>query len=200
LRPPRTKILVLSDVHYPYTDVKQILGIINQELPDKVIFLGDTIQKKGDVEEFNRLIRTTACKDFVFILGDDDPPLRGEKSLYLELGGRKFLFIHGFQFNLSSEENTRKIAATLRRIHRDLPVLGFAMISKIRSRSFRTYLILGHSHALKFFPKLKVACAGCLTTEKNVYNDRGYLVIEETGNAVTLSVNKFEEAVVSYRI
>ena len=54
-------------------------------------------------------------------------------------------------------------------IHRDLPVLGFAIISKIRSRSFRTYLILGHSHALRFFPELEVACAGCLTTEKNVY-------------------------------
>ncbi|HYB03461.1 MAG TPA: hypothetical protein VED17_03305 [Nitrososphaerales archaeon] len=81
-----------------------------------------------------------------------------------------------------------------------MPVLGFAIISKIRSRSFRTYLVLGHSHALKFFPKLKVGCAGCLTTEKNVYSDRGYLVIEKTGSDVTLSVSKFGEAVVSYKI
>jgi len=200
LRPPRTKILVLSDLHYPQTDIKQVLDIINRELPSKVIFLGDTIQRTGNVEAFNQLIRTTACKEFVFILGDNNPPLQGEKSLRLELDGRKFLFIHGFQFNLSSEDSTRKIAATLRRIHRDLPVLGFAIISKIRSRSFRTYLVLGHSHALKFFPKLKVGCAGCLTTEKNVYSDRGYLVIEKTGSDVTLSVSKFGEAVVSYKI
>jgi uncharacterized protein len=200
LRSPGTKILVLSDLHYPQTDITQILDIINQELPDKVIFLGDTIQRTGSVEEFDHLIRTTPCNEFAFILGDDDPPLQGERSLYLELGGRKFLFIHGFQYNLSSEENTRKIATALRRIHRDLPVLGFAIISKIRSRSFKTYLILGHSHALKFFPKLKVACAGCLTTEKNVYNDRGYLVIEATGNDLTLSVRKFGEAVGAYKI
>ena len=188
MQPASTKILILSDIHYPLTNKNELLEIINRERPDKVIFLGDTIQKTVDIHDLDRLIETTTCHDFSFIAGDEDPPLLSTESLDLTLSGRKFLFIHGFQFNLSSEDNTRKLAKTLRKIHKNLPVLGYSLISKIRSRSFRTYLILGHSHALKFFPRLKVACAGCLTTEGNLYNDRGYLVLEEIGEGVTIFV------------
>ena len=184
----RTKILILSDIHYPLTNKNELLEIINRERPDKVIFLGDTMQKTSNIGDFDRLVQTTTCRDFSFISGDEDPPHLGTKSLNLVLSGRKFLFIHGFQFNLSSEDNTRKLAKTLGKIHKNLPVFGYALISKIRSRSFRTYLILGHSHALKFFPRSKVACAGCLTTEENLYNDRGYLVLEETRDGVAFFV------------
>jgi uncharacterized protein len=200
LQSPSTKILILSDIHYPLTNKNELLEIINRERPDKVILLGDTIQKTNDVRDFDHLIQTATCHDFTFITGDEDPPHLGTESLNLNLSGRKFLFVHGFQFNLSSEDNTRKVAKTMRKIHKNLPVLGYALISKIRSRSFGTYLILGHSHALKFFPRLKVACAGCLTTEGNLYNDRGYLVLERRGKAVTISINALGTVLLVYKV
>jgi uncharacterized protein len=200
LQSASTKILILSDIHYPLTSKNELLEIINLERPDKVIFLGDTIQKTSDTHDFDHLVQTTTCHDFSFITGDEDPPHLGTESLHLTLSGRKFLFVHGFQFNLSSEDNTRKLAKTLRKVHKNLPLFGYSLISKIRSRSFRTYLILGHSHALKFFPRLKVACAGCLTTEGNLYNDRGYLVLEERGDAVTILVKRLGVAPLVYEI
>ena len=188
------KILVISDTHYPHTDTEQLLGIINKELPDKTIFLGDNVQNVSYTEEFLRLVQTTSCKDCVFIVGDDDYSPQGEKSLNLILNGRKFFFIHGFQYNVGSENITAKIASILRRINRNLPLLGYAVISKIKSRTYNTYLILGHSHALKFFPRLKVACAGCLATDKNIYNDRGYLVIDALDGKVFLRVEKLGDS------
>ena len=184
------KILVMSDTHYPITDTKQFLSIISQERPDKIIFLGDNVQNISYTEEFIRLVQASICKDYVFIVGDDDISMKGEKSLTLNLKGRKLIFIHGFQYNLSSEKNTYRIASAFRKINRDLPILGYAVLSKIKSRTNNTYMILGHSHALKFFPRLKVACAGCLTTEKNLYNDRGYLIINAENDSVLLSVNR----------
>src|ERR1700722_18313832 len=90
------KILVMSDTHYPITDTKQFLSIISQERPDKIIFLGDNVQNISYTEEFIQLVQTSICKDYVFIVGDDDISMKGEKSLALNLKGRKLIFIHGF--------------------------------------------------------------------------------------------------------
>jgi hypothetical protein len=46
---------------------------------------------------------------------------------------------------------------------------------------------------LVFFPRLRVACAGCITTEKNIYNDRGYIVISEgEANGVMLNIKHLD--------
>ena len=105
----------MSDTHYPLTDTKQFLSIINEERPDKTIFLGDNVQNISYADEFLRLIQTSPCKDYSFIVGDHDFSQHGEKSLTLDLNGRKLIFIHGFQFNLHSEYMTGRLASTLRK-------------------------------------------------------------------------------------
>lgn len=186
-----TKILVISDVHYPSTDTKEILSIISKEAPDKLIVLGDMGHSLSNAQELIQILQTCACKDQVFISGDSDTSVPAVKSLTLNLNERKFLFIHGHQFNVVSEGFTRKLAAFLKKLNRNLPVLAYATYSRIRSRSRSTYIILGHSHALVYFPRLRVVSSGCLTNEKNVYNDRGYVSIA-AGNKdeVQLSVNR----------
>jgi uncharacterized protein len=197
----RRRIVVLSDIHYPFTDTEKLLSIIKEELPELIIFLGDTVQNMKYADEFSQLIQEkSSCKNCVYIIGDNDISLQGEKFLRSIIGGKRFLFIHGFQFNLGSEQRTRKLAGALYRINKNLPILAFATISKLRSRSFRTYLILGHAHALRFFPHLKVACAGSLTSEENLYNDRGYLVIDQVDQHVTLTLKRIDGSSKDYHI
>ncbi len=187
----KAKILVLSDVHYPLTDPDEILGIINDERPDKIIVVGDGARDVSYVEKFLAFLQTSSCKNCVLINGDSDASPSGAKSLKLNLNGREFVFIHGHQFNVWSEGITKKVASLLKKLDPDLPVWAFAIWSRIKSRTKSPYIILGHSHALKFFPRLRVASAGCLTTAKNVYNDRGYIVINaEDDGEVELSVNE----------
>jgi uncharacterized protein len=199
---PPEKILVLSDVHYPRTDVKEILTIIRTELPDKMVILGDSVYEPSYFGEFKKLLQTSACQDFAWITGDSDPNIAGVKSLKLVLNGREFLFLHGHQFNVWSERFTKEVTSLMKKIHRRLPVLGFAASSRVRSKGRSSYLILGHTHALNFYPRLKVACAGCLTTEKNLYNDRGYIVITaaENGKDLELSLNRCTGEKSFYRI
>lgn len=187
------KILVLSDLHYPNTEGEEILGIIAKEMPDKLVILGDCVQEARYAREFSELLQSSSCKDFVLIKGDGDDPIHALKSLNLNLNGREFIFIHGHQYNLLSEVITKDVASTLKKLNKYLPVLAYATFSRIRLRNRSTYLILGHSHALKFYPRLRVACAGCLTTRKNIYNDRGYIIITaENDKDVQLCINRFE--------
>jgi putative phosphoesterase len=180
------KILVLSDIHYPMVDENKLASIIRDEQADKIVFLGDNIDEEKYSKSFIQLIMELGCRDYTLIKGDNEESLPYEKSLKLEIDGRSFKFVHGYQFNIRNDRTTGKIASALKKIHERVPVLAYAFFSKARSRT-TGYLVLGHSHALEFFPRLKVACAGCLTTETNVYNDRGYIVIS-SGNGVTLTI------------
>jgi len=185
------KILVISDVHYPTTDVQEILNVISREAPDKLIVLGDIGHGPENAKEFIRILQTSACKDQVYISGDGDASVPALKSFSLSLKGREFLFIHGHQFNVVSESFTKKMAGFLKKINRNLPVLAYATYSRIRSRNRSTYIILGHSHALIYFPRLRVASSGCFTKEENVYNDRGCVSIAAVNeNDVELRVNR----------
>lgn len=127
-----------------------------------------------------------------FIGGDNDFSIPALRSIDLDLNGRKFLFIHGHQFNLASEAFTKKLVRVLKRINKRLPVVAYATYSRMKSKKRRYHIILGHSHALGYFPRLKVAASGCLTTAENVYNDRGYISIAASNNGgVQLCVNRF---------
>ncbi len=184
------KILVLSDIHYPFTDRNRLATIISEERPDKTIFLGDNVSDETYAEEFLRFISEIGCRDCVLIRGDNDISLPYEKELELNIDGRSFKFVHGYQFNIGDDRTTARIVSALKKVHERLPVLAYAVFSKAKSRA-NGYLILGHSHALAFFPRLKVACAGCLTTEKNIYNDKGYIVISSgEGSGVMLNVKR----------
>lgn len=185
------KILVLSDIHYPRTNIEELRDIIRKERPERTIFLGDSVYNVGYVEEFVKLVQTVlSTGEYVLVSGDSDStiPVQSVSSLDLDLDGRKFIFIHGHQFNVWSEKITKKMAYFLKKFDKDLPSLAYATYSRIKLRNFHSYLILGHSHALKYFPRLKVACSGCLTTEKNVYSDRGYIVISAENDGLSLSV------------
>jgi putative phosphoesterase len=185
------KILVLSDIHYPFTDRNRLVKIVTEEKADKVIFLGDNINSETYSEEFLQFVAEMGCRDYVLIKGDNEISLPYEKSLKLAIEGRSFTFVHGYQFDIRDDNSTGRIASALKKVNERLPVLAYAVLSKARSGT-SGYLILGHSHALAFFPRLKVACAGCLTTGKNIYNDRGYIVISASDNKVTLTLKPFD--------
>jgi len=194
------KILVLSDIHYPFTDRIRLAAIINEEKPDRTIFLGDNVSDETHAKEFLRFISETGCHDYVLIKGDNDIALTYEKELEMNIDGRSFKFVHGYQFSVGGEQTTARIASVLKKVHERLPVLAYAIFSKAKSRS-NGYLILGHSHALAFFPRLRVACAGCLTTEKNIYNDRGYVVISSgEGSGVMLNIKRLDHRDATFEI
>jgi predicted phosphodiesterase len=190
----RAKILVISDIHYPLTDVAEILSIISKEAPDKLIILGDVGQSPVYAQDFICILEKCPCQDQTFIRGDNDISVPiAIKSLKLDLNGREFLFIHGHQFNVASEGFTKKLARFLKRINKNLPALAYATYSRTRSKSRKSYLILGHSHALVYFPHLRVASSGCFTNAQNVYNDRGYVSIVADNDVVQLIINRLTD-------
>jgi predicted phosphodiesterase len=182
------RILVISDTHYPLTDEKEILGIIGRERPDKLIVLGDIAESPSYAQEFMQILRSSSCKDQVFIRGDNDAQVPALKSYKMNLDGRELVFIHGHQYNVVSERFTKRLAYFLKKFNRNLPVFGYALYSRVKSGSRRSFIFLGHSHALVYFPRLRVASCGCQSSTQNVYNDRGYLTIESRDARVELSV------------
>lgn len=170
------------------TDEKEIVGIIEKEAPDRLIVLGDIAESPSYAQEFMQILQGTRCKDQVFIRGDNEASVPTSMSFNLNLGGKEFLFIHGHQFNVVSERFTKRLANFLKKFNRNLPVLAYALYSRTKSKSRNSYLILGHSHALVYFPRLRVASSGCLTSAHNVYNDRGYLAIRSVNGRVQLCV------------
>jgi len=188
-----TKILVLSDIHYPKAELNEISEIIVAEIPDKLILLGDVALYLSSSDKFFEMINKIGCKNYSAISGDDDVIANPVKRLEMDLNGRKLIFMHGHQFNVLSERITERVATLLKKINPNLPVFAFALVSRVRSCSRAPYLILGHTHALKFFPGLRVICSGCLTTDMNVYNDRGYVVITAgRDGTVQLTLNRID--------
>lgn len=173
------KFLVLSDVHYPFTDKKLLVEIMRKEKPDKLILLGDIIEEKNAADEFFGLIPPALRKETYFVRGDDDK-VRGEYSvLRLKNGGRKFVFMHGHQLNVKSDDVTKLIARFFKLFGNDLPMLAFAKLARRKLHLTDEYVVLGHSHGLKRFDSIRAVCAGTLSNLYGVYNDRGYVVIDD---------------------
>ena len=155
--------------------------------------MGDLGQSPAYAQKLIHILRASSCSDQTFISGDNDISVPAFKSLNLDLNGRKFLFIHGHQFNIASEGFTKRLVRALKRINKKLPVVAYAAYSRMRSKNRNCYIILGHSHTLGYFPRLKVATCGCLTTAQNVYNDHGYVsIVAGDGGGVQLCVNRFD--------
>ena len=187
------KILVLSDVHYPLIDDADLSSIIREEKSDKIIFLGDSVSEARHVSGFLDIVKKSqeTLSDVVFIQGDEDSEFLPCVDLVaFELDGSRFVFVHGDKFNIGSEHLTFSLASALHKINKTLPAVAYATVGKIRYGKIQDYLILGHAHVLAYFPRLKVVCAGCLTKTNNLYNDRGYVIIESDYDGVTLTVKR----------
>ncbi len=194
---------MLSDVHYPVTKPSELGEVIKGERADTTIFLGDSLVE-GDASGFKELIENAGVQNPVFLIGDNEieegltSALPFVESLNLTVGKVKFMFIHGHQFNIRSDGVTGRIAQILKAIDKQLPLLAYSLRARMRSHT-DGYLILGHCHALAFFPRIKVATAGCLATSPKIYRDRGYIVIQDSpeGAKVTLTLKKLDEKIES---
>ena len=197
--PGKLRVLALSDIHYPLTDEASLCRIIDEEKADKVVFLGDCVKEDQDVPGFLDIVQgTRGSRDVVFIRGDEDSEsLPSVNSFELYLGRNRFVFMHGNQFDVGTEGLTAKLASLLHKINGGLPALAYATVARTRTGAIRKpteHLLLGHCHALVYFPRLRVACTGCLTSAKNIYNDLGYVVIEsDSAGGVNLLVRSLRD-------
>jgi len=167
------KILVLSDIHYPYCDINLLNSIVEKEKPSLIVLLGDIIVE-GEIKEllgvFEKRSRVT------YIKGDEDVQDGDTELLRVYHNGRKYIFLHGHQY--FNERSEYSLAKLLMRINKKLPPFLFCLFFRILLLESGT-LILGHSHALVFFKTLNCANAGTLTTLNNLYHDLGYITIND---------------------
>lgn len=172
------KILVLSDIHYPYTNKNRIRDIIKKEEPDVTVLLGDIIEKQGYDKDFFRFISRITRKNYYFLKGDEDKVNYGLPNLLLQDGKRKYFFYHGNKLQGMSDEKTGFFVKKMKNLNPKLPLFLFAFAARIRKPFFKGEIVLGHAHAMFRFNILRVSGAGTMTYLKNIYNDKGYLVIE----------------------
>lgn len=205
----KKKVLVLSDLHYPEICKDEIPRIVDKEEEvDEVVFLGDNVVQDDRVSEFLEIVDRIKSRSKVSLIrGDEDSALLlpAAKSLKINFAKRDFVLIHGHQFNFGSEGLTEKIVSLLQRANRTFPLFSYSVVAKARERTGKyEFLILGHTHALQCFPRLRVACAGCLTEAPHLYKDRGYIVIEEESSSSSSTLNpssrKTDSSVVSLRL
>ena len=171
------KILVLSDIHYPFTDVDAIKTAIKSESPDKLVLLGDTIEKAGTERDFQSLIPKSLGRNTYYVMGDEDKIKAKYEILRIKVGKRKFVFVHGHQFNIGSDRVTACIASAFKIFGSGLPLFAFSERARKKLRLTDEYLVLGHTHGLKYFESIRTVCSGTMSELKGVYNDRGYVVI-----------------------
>ncbi len=172
------KILVMSDVHYPYSDRDDIKRIIGKEAPDKLMLTGDVIGERSSSSEFFGLIPKRLKKNTYFIEGDEDDVRGKYKIVRLKADGIRMVFVHGHQFNLGPEGFTAKIARLFGVLSRDLPLFAFCLYARLRLGLHDEYLFVGHSHGLRNFKSIKSVCCGTVSKLNGVYSDRGYVVID----------------------
>ena len=175
------KVLVLSDIHYPHTDELLLTKIIKTERPNKVVLLGDIINDSGYDKRFFRLIENLVGDDYYFIRGDEDKVNYGLTKLIMKINGKRFLFAHGHQLQIVSDEPVEYIADKIKSINKNAPLFMYAIVARLRNLFFDGEIVLGHVHALRRFRRLRVTCAGTLTSLENIYNDHGYIVIDTKG-------------------
>ncbi|AWR96948.1 metallophosphoesterase [Acidianus sulfidivorans JP7] len=174
---PNEKVLVLSDIHYPNCDMNEINSIIEKEKPYLIILLGDIITRdKEDYIKFFSNINFPREK-IVYVKGDDDVVNADTEVVKIISPKMKITLIHGHQF--LAEKTQFNLANLFKKINKNLPPLGFCIIARLFLKT-ADFIILGHSHALaKFY---NCANAGTLSFSKNLYNDRGYIIIQDKVN------------------
>ncbi|WP_338598484.1 metallophosphoesterase family protein [Sulfolobus tengchongensis] len=172
------KILILSDIHYPFCDVNEINEIIVNEKPSLIILLGDIIV--SNEEDYRKFLSNLKIrKNIIYVKGDEDK-CRGDFDIIrVKNNGKYYTLLHGHQF--VNEEKEYSIANKLRKINEDIPPFLFCVFFRVMLRNFKDTLVLGHSHALRYFKSIRCANAGTLTSLQNLYNDKGYVVIDRDG-------------------
>jgi len=163
------KILVLSDLHYPYCSINELLKIINKEKPDKIIFLGD-ITNNGEYEKLMRYLGRYRDK-IEYICGDNEELFKIKCKKYLIINN--ILLYHGQSLNLLSERLTKIIAKVIGKISKRI----LKEIIALRAKKSKYIVIIGHSHLLGKSYFFNVYFAGTLT-KKSYFCERGYIVIE----------------------
>ncbi|AAK41816.1 metallophosphoesterase family protein [Saccharolobus solfataricus] len=169
------KILVLSDIHYPYCDIDEINKIMLSERPSLTVLLGDIIVSKS--EDYRNFIdKLKIRKNIIYVKGDEDK-FRGDFDLIkIKNNGKRFILLHGHQY--FNENNEYSLAKVLKKMNDNIPPLLFCIFFRIMLRNFKDTIILGHSHALRFFKTINCVNAGTLSNVINLYNDRGYVVLD----------------------
>lgn len=169
-------VLILSDIHYPYTNMNLIKRIEDLHRPDMIVLLGDIIVKGSRKEFFSKL---NTSRRIVFLQGDDDVVRADADILKLEVNGKQYTLLHGYQFS-KNEQRDKEIVKMLKLIHHNLPLCIYCVILRHKLKLPRNEtLILGHIHGLSYFKSQNCACAGTLTYLRNIYNDHGYLIIDK---------------------
>lgn len=172
------KILIMSDIHYPFSYKSEIKETIKKEKPDKIVLTGDIIVRKEKYKEFFDIIPKNLRKNTYYITGDEDKVRGDYDKVALDVDGKRLVFIHGHQFNIKSDKVTARIARAFKLINRDLPLFIFSVYAKHKLGLHNEYLFLGHTHGLRKFKSINVTCCGTFSNLKGVYSDRGYVTID----------------------
>jgi putative phosphoesterase len=172
------KILVLSDVHYPNCNIDEINAILDKENPSLIVLLGDIITSNDkDYQYFKSKLK---INNLIYVKGDEDKVEGDVDIVKIRAFKKNYILLHGHQY--FNERQEYSLAKTLKKINKNLPPLLFCIIFKIITKNFNSVLILGHSHALVYFKSINCANAGTLSNiTYNVYNDKGYLIIDKEG-------------------
>ncbi|AOL15519.1 metal-dependent phosphodiesterase [Sulfolobus sp. A20] len=174
------KILVLSDIHYPKCNIDEINKVIDSEKPSLIILLGDIITE-GWEESYREFISKLKMKrNIIYVRGDEDK-LKGDFDVIkIKTYGKSYILLHGHQY--FNEKQEYSLAKLLKKINQKLPPLLFCLMFRLVLHDFRDVLILGHSHALVHFKSVKCVNAGTMSdVTNNIYNDKGYVIIDEEG-------------------
>ncbi len=183
------KTLVLSDIHYPSSNIGTVRKIIMKEKPDYVVLLGDIVEDKSQHREFARQYKKIfPMEKTAYLLGDNDydegeffKGIRSMNKSMLEFSIGNMVFMHG---NIGYSRKLEHIGLAIGKRMYAWKKFAFpffvGLFFRLRKGIGNRYLFLGHIHVLKNFPMIKTTFCGTLKKERIIYgkNDSlGYVVI-----------------------
>ncbi|MGC8662690.1 MAG: metallophosphoesterase [Candidatus Micrarchaeia archaeon] len=197
------KLLILSDIHYPFASMADITAIIKKEKPDNLLLLGDNIElekfsdKKRVYKHFlSRLSKVFPMEKSIIMLGDNDytyfggdevikildsfPLMNKGKYFVFKLGN--MVFFHG---NLEKSTVMEKVGYHfVRHVSKiNINIAPFILSTIIRfyfGLPRQNYLFIGHLHYLGKIWK-NVFC-GVLNKKSEIFeNSSGYVTVKHRG-------------------
>ena len=165
------KLLILSDIHYPFPHSERLAGIIKKERPDNIAFLGDTVEGglggaelvKRYRDFFSEYRKLFDVRKTIFILGDNDygysdkavklvssiGAMNGKEVFTFTIGN--MFFFHGNLEKYRFEEVVGFILGNISMaVNRSvMPKLLAALVRHKYRVPREDYLFLGHLHILQ---------------------------------------------------